>query len=287
MLWAILSILSGFSAVTSDALLKKHLARANTMLVVWSRFAFASLFLLLLLPFVEIPKLDATFWGIALVLVPLEIAALFLYVKAVQQSPLSLTLPFLAFTPLFLIPISFILLGELPTMIGMLGIVLIVAGSYVLNFSQIGKGIFEPFKTLFRNKGSLMMVAVAFIYSITSAISKIAVQRSNAVFFSVFYTILILIALSIFIFNELIRNFKGIKTNIEGFAFSGFFYGLMILFHFVALSLIIVPYMIALKRTSSIFGVAYGWLMFKERKIAERMIGALIMVLGVILILLF
>ena len=287
MLWAILSILSGFSTATSDALLKKHLVKANTMLVVWSRFAFASLFLLLLLPFVEIPKLDITFWVIALILVPLEIVALFLYVKAVQQSPLSLTLPFLAFTPLFLIPISYFLLGELPTIIGIFGIVLIVAGSYALNFSHIGKGILEPFKELFRNKGSLMMLAVAFIYSITSAISKIAVQRSNALFFSIFYTILILIVLSAFIFNKLIRNFNSIKNNVKGFAYSGFLYGLMILFHFIALSLVIVPYMIALKRTSSIFGVAYGWLMFKERKIAERMIGTLIMVFGVILILLF
>lgn len=287
MLWAILSILSGFSTATSDALLKKYLIKTNTMLVVWSRFAFASLFLLLLLPFVEIPKLDTTFWIIALTLVPLEIAALFLYVKAVQQSPLSLTLPFLAFTPLFLIPISYILLGELPTIVGIFGIILIVTGSYVINFSHIGKGIIEPFKELFRNKGSLMMLAVAFIYSITSAISKIAVQRSNALFFSVFYTILILTVLSAFIFNKLIINFNGIKNNVKGFAYSGFFYGLMILFHFIALSLVIVPYMIALKRTSSIFGVAYGWLMFKERKIAERMIGALIMVFGVALILLF
>lgn len=287
MIWAILSILSGFSAATSDALLKKHLVKTNTMLVVWSRFAFASLFLLLLLPFVGIPKLDAVFWIIALILVPFEIVALFLYVKAVQQSPLSLILPLLAFTPIFLIPISFVLLGELPSVMGIFGIVLIVAGSYVLNFSHIGKGIFDPFKELFRNKGSLMMLAVAFIYSITSAISKIAVQRSNALFFSIFYTILILIVLSAFIFNELTRNFNGIKNNIKGFAYSGFFYGLMIWFHFVALSLVIVPYMIALKRTSSIFGVAYGWLIFKERNIAERMTGTLIMVFGVILILLF
>jgi len=72
-----------------------------------------------------------------------------------------------------------------------------------------------------------------------------------------------------------------------GFAYSGFFYGIMILFHFIALSLVIVPYMIALKRTSSIFGVAYGWLVFNERKILERIVGTSIMAFGVILILLF
>ena len=286
MIWAILSILSGFSVATSDALLKKYLIKEKTMLLVWSRFGFASLFLLLIFPFVDVPNLDIIFWVILLMLIPLEIVALFLYVKSIQQSPLSLTLPFLAFTPLFLIPISYFALGELPSTIGIVGISLIVIGSYIINFSS-SKGILGPFKALVKEKGSLMMLAVAFIYSITSAVSKIPLQRSNALFFSILYTIMIFLVLTILIFNNIKNNIKNIKNNIKGFAYSGFFYGLMILFHFIALSLVIVPYMISLKRTSSIFGVAYGWLMFKERKIAERMFGTLLMVCGAVLILLF
>ena len=285
MIWALLSILSGFAWATSDALVKKYLTREKTIIIVWSRFAFASLFLLLALPFIKIPALNTTFWLVTLILVPLEILALFLYVTSIQKSPLSLTLPFLALTPLFLIPISYIILGELPTKTGIVGILLIVAGSYAINFSS--KGFFGPFKALFKERGSLMMLAVAFIYSITSAISKIALQHSNALFFSVFYTIIIFIALSFLIFNKIISSSKEIKNNIKGFAYSGFFYGLMILFHFIALSLVIVPYMIALKRTSSVFGVGYGWFVFKEKRIKERMIGTLLMVLGAILIVLY
>lgn len=285
MLWAILSILSGFAWATSDALVKKYLTKEKAMIIVWSRFAFASLFLLLMLPFIKIPQLSTKFWIIVLMLVPLEIAALLLYVKSIQQSPLSLTLPILAFTPLFLIPVSYIILGELPTTIGIFGILLIATGSYILNFSS--KGFFGPFKALLKEKGSLMMLVVAFIYSITSAVSKIALQHSNPLFFSVFYTIMILIVLSFLIFNSIKNNIKNIKNNIKGFAYSGFFYGFMILFHFIALSLVIVPYMIALKRTNSIFGVAYGRLVFNEKKIKERMIGTLLMVFGAMLIVLF
>lgn len=285
MLWAFLSILSGFAWATSDTFVKKYLAKEKAIIIVWSRFAFASLFLLIMLPFIKIPKLDMTFWVIVLMLVPFEIAALFLYVKSIQRSPLSLTLPFLAFTPLFLIPVSYIVLGELPTKIGILGILLIVLGSYILNFSS--EGFFGPFKALLKEKGSLMMLAVAFIYSITSAISKIALQHSNAFFFSLLYPTAIFIVLSLLILNSIKNNVKIIKNNIKGFAYSGFFYGLMILFHFVALSLVIVPYMIALKRTSSIFGVGYGWLIFKEKGIKERALGTLLMVLGAVLIVLF
>jgi uncharacterized membrane protein len=41
---------------------------------------------------------------------------------------------------------------------------------------------------------------------------------------------------------------------------------------------------ISLKRTSLLFGVMYGALLFKEEKIKERLIGSVIMITGVLLI---
>ena len=52
----------------------------------------------------------------------------------------------------------------------------------------------------------------------------------------------------------------------------------------LAISMTNVAYMISLKRTSLLFGVLYGALWFKEEKIAERLMGAIIMILGVFLI---
>ncbi|MGZ7066894.1 MAG: hypothetical protein ACXVHT_01170 [Methanobacterium sp.] len=44
------------------------------------------------------------------------------------------------------------------------------------------------------------------------------------------------------------------------------------------------PYVIAIKRTSTIMSVLFGSLIFKEKGIKGRLLGAGIMVLGVILI---
>ena len=53
---------------------------------------------------------------------------MWLYFRALQISPLSMCVPFLSFTPVFLIPTGFIILGELPLPSKAFGVVLIVAG---------------------------------------------------------------------------------------------------------------------------------------------------------------
>ena len=58
---------------------------------------------------------------------------MWLYFRALQISPLSLCIPFLAFTPVFLIPTGFVLLGEAPSPLKLLGVVLIVVGSMVMH----------------------------------------------------------------------------------------------------------------------------------------------------------
>jgi drug/metabolite transporter (DMT)-like permease len=54
----------------------------------------------------------------------------------------------------------------------------------------------------------------------------------------------------------------------------------------VALSLTLVAYVIALKRLSGLISVFLGYYFLKERKIKERLLGAFIMFLGVLLIVL-
>jgi len=51
-----------------------------------------------------------------------------------------------------------------------------------------------------------------------------------------------------------------------------------------AISLTLVAYVIAIKRTSVIISVIFGHSIFKEKGIKERLLGAIIMVIGVLFI---
>ncbi|KAG2442506.1 hypothetical protein HXX76_002592 [Chlamydomonas incerta] len=57
----------------------------------------------------------------------------FMYQRAVCMSPLSLTIPYLAFTPAILIATAYIFLGELPGASGVAGVCVVALGGYLLN----------------------------------------------------------------------------------------------------------------------------------------------------------
>ncbi|KAG2448274.1 hypothetical protein HYH02_006858 [Chlamydomonas schloesseri] len=62
----------------------------------------------------------------------------FMYQRAVCISPLSLTIPYLAFTPAILIATAYIFLGELPGASGVAGVCVVALGGYLLNLKGSG-----------------------------------------------------------------------------------------------------------------------------------------------------
>lgn len=251
------------------------------------RVGFATPFLLLLLPFIEIPRLDRHFFVVILILLPLEAVALILYMKAIKISPLSITLPFLALSPIFMIFTSNLILGERLDGFGIMGVVFTALGAYLLHVRTTKQGIWAPFKAIGRERGSLYMIIVAFLYSITSNLGKMAIQHSSPLFFTATY----LPILAVSLFPVLVwKNHGKIKQIFShGTLFS--LIGLAIVFatitHFLAVNIAEVPYVISVKRMSLLFGIIYGAVWFKETNIMERLIGGGVMIVGVIILTLF
>jgi len=284
--WVFLSLVSAFTLATSDALTKKRLTLENEYLVAWFRLLFSLPLLLFLLTFVPIPELDLRFYGAFALALPLEIAAMILYIKALRVSPLSLTLPFLSLTPVFLIVVSYLVVGEKVSVKGCIGILLLAAGSYTLNLREMRIGILGPFRAIVREKGSVFMIGVAFIYSITSSLGKVAIEHSSALFFAVSY----LTAVTVFFMPiALLMGRNKVKTFISsrqyiGLVLPGIFYSVMVAAHMTAISLTKVAYMVSVKRMSLIIGVVYGYVFFKEKNIRERLTGALLMFAGFVMV---
>ncbi len=286
MLWFYLALASAITLSMTDALAKVALKESGSFVVAWVRWAFAAPFLLLILPFIDIPELDKTFWLVTIVAIPLEIAAIILYTHAIKISPLSLTIPFLALTPVFLIVTSFLFLGEFPDSSGLAGIMLIAFGAYMLNLKSRREGLLAPFKAIAREPGSLMMIGVALIYSITANLGKIALLHSSPLFFAVIYPLLITAVMTPFVFTMRRNEISAISGRPLLFVMIGAAFALMILSHFAAIALIEVPYMISVKRSSMIFSVLFGFFLFKEGNIRDRLAGTMLMLCGIVLILL-
>lgn len=285
--WVLLSLFSAFSLATSDALTKRIITHENEYIIGWFRILFGipALFAALMLSG-PLPEIDNHFLASFATALPLEIIAILLYYKALRLSPMSLSLPFLSFTPVFLIILSFVLVGQKVSALGALGIGLIGLGGYTLNLSALRSGLLEPLRAVVRERGSLYMLIIALIYSVTSALGKIGVDHSSAPFFGFTY----FLALAICMLPILIRQcgrerlIPLLKSNFRIALLPALFDVLATLSHFYAVSMANVAYMIAVKRTSLLIGTVYGFVLFRERNMRERLLGAMLMFAGFVVV---
>jgi drug/metabolite transporter (DMT)-like permease len=218
------------------------------------------------------------------VALPLEILGYYLFLTAIRMAPLSLTVPFLAFTPVFTIFTSALLVNERISLTGGVGISLVTVGAYILHGDVVRQGVLAPLRAVLSNRGSKRMLLVSLIWSVTSALGKKGVTIYGAIPFG--FLLLLLIAMA-FLLVTCARVRAG-KTEFDAgkiapglLIVGGIFMASAEIAHFVSLSMASVSYMIAVKRLSLLFGVILGWFFFKERNIRYRLVGAALMVSGV------
>ena len=66
----------------------------------------------------------------------LRLLSLLLYQTAIQLAPLSVTVPYLSFTPAMLLCTAYLMIGEQPSWCGLVGVMIVTAGGYLLAFSS-------------------------------------------------------------------------------------------------------------------------------------------------------
>ena len=136
---------------------------------------------------------------------------------------------------------------------------------------------------ILKEKGPLLMIVVALIYSVSATLGKVAIRHSSPVFMGVCYVPLISLVLLPLAFRNGMR-LPELRSGGWLFILIGATQAITALCHFKAISMILVSYMISVKRMSLLFGVLFGGIFFHEEHIRERLFGGLLMLLGVILI---
>lgn len=288
--WVSLSLLCALSLAGADAATKAWLQGFSARELVVVRFGIVGLLMTPLLAGVPPPhSLPLAFWLWILLLVPLEIAAMLLYMTAIRDHPLSLTLPYLAFTPVFVIGVAWLVLGEEVSPSGAAGVSLVVAGAWLLNSGQARlrdwRSWTRPFAAILYEPGSRMMLAVAAIYAVTATLGKGAMRHMAPEQFGAFYFALLGAAVALLIVLPRPRVLLRVASRPVPVLAVALLMGVMVYTHFLALQQIEVAYMIAVKRTSLLFGILFGALFFRESGLASRLPAGVLMLAGVMLIL--
>ncbi len=290
-MWILVTLLCAFSLAARDTAIKL-LSREHTVLflAVFSSLVSGIATLIYHLLFLHIDV--RAFFGPAnlpliAILLPLDTLAAFLYYVAISRSPLSLTVPFLAFTPVFIPITSWLFLREGVAPMAFVGILLVAVGGYTLFFHSFDE-LLVPFKRFAREPGSVLMLIVAMIYTVTSVLGRKMVLSVGSANMGAFYPITSALLLTgVFLLSRRSRREK-LRFGRPGlFLAAGLAGAVMITAHFVAISMVNAAYMITLKRTSALFSMGFAALIFKERDIPKRMVGAVLMLAGVVVVVFF
>lgn len=283
--WLTLSLICAFALASSDAAVKRWLRQAGARELVVIRLGLSGLLLLPWTLTFDLPRLPAAFWAWLAVLFPLELVAMLLYVRAIRDYSLALTLPYLAFTPVLVVVTGWLVLDETVSGRGFLGVLLVVGGSWLLNFERVDRlslrTLTAPFRAIVVNPGSRLMLGAAAIYAVTSVGSKAAMAWMPAAQFGAFYfTLLGLLTLTLIGVTRP-QALRVLRYGWLPLLVVAGFMAVMVVTHFMALAEVEAAYMIAAKRTSLLFGILYGAMLFGETCLGRHLLAGGLMVAGV------
>ncbi len=221
---------------------------------------------------------DARYWPPAVASMTMNALANVLFMRSVQLSPLSRTVPFLSL-PVFSALAAIPLLGEVPGLTHWAGILLVVVGALVLN-SDLGD---SWWKSVTHEKGAPFMIAVAVLWAFSTALDKRALPHASPASHAFLLsagsaTILGTWMLAKGKQGELRQVFqapKGLLLGLVAFAVAA------LALQMTALQYLWVAVIETLKRAFGVFGsVVFGRLFFEEPITSRKLAAVVLMVAG-------
>jgi uncharacterized membrane protein len=271
---------------------RKHALEKRDLLpaTFWIRVAVAAVFAIVLAvriaggARIEIRGGTGLFFALLVLDVAMITIVMWLYFRALQISPLSMCIPFLAFTPVFLIPTTYVILGQKPQPIKLLGVALIVVGSLVMHRQLFAVGWFAPVKAVIEYKGSRYMLMVAFIFSLTNPLDAKLVAMSDVYTEACAYGIGLCIAFFVWARAQRCDFAAAARANFRWIALAGVCDAVSLLFQLASYTYLAVVITVSIKRAGIVLAVLAGWLFFREKEITDKVIAASVMFCGVLIL---
>ncbi len=263
--------------------------QAHPLFIVTSTYGILSIgCLLYLLP--DTPQnLPLSFWYNSIIFNALGVAGNYFLVKSLHQGDLSVLGPINAYKALVSLLFGLFLLGEIPNLWGVGGILLIIAGSYFV----ISQPSTQGFSLVIFKQKDVQYRFFALFFSAIDALylKKIIIATSADLAFVSWCLGGFLFSFIAFLYTQKNASFRPhfriLKKYKWYFLALGLSSGLMQLSTNYAFEGIQVSYALALFQISALVSVLFGVQFFEEKQLWRKLAGASVMVVGAVLIILF
>lgn len=244
----------------------------------------------LALPFLAgmpLGALGVDFWANLLTAVVLAVGGYVFLWYALRSTDLSLLAPINAYKAVLGLLLAVVLIGEVPTLSGLIGVALIVAGSYFVIDRVPGQAHSSAFRLFTREPGVQLRFAALICSATESVFLKRALLLSSPITTFLIWAVccfavaaIAAVLLRTWVAAEVTRLRSEWRTLLWLTATTG----LMQVTTLLTFGKLQVGYSLALFQLSTLISVYLGHRYFEERNIRRRLLGSLVMVIGAMLI---
>jgi drug/metabolite transporter (DMT)-like permease len=214
---------------------------------------------------------------------------------ALAQADASLVSPLLTFNPAFTLLVAWLTLSEVPGVHQTIGVAVVLFGAYLLEVEEARTGLLAPFRALFRRPGVLLAVIASALWGTTTVLEKLAIEHMtppSGPVVALLGTLLLVLLLTPGALrssvNEATRvqqnGWKGLRAHPRALALAVLIAGIAPLFGFTAIALGLVGYVTTLFKLSAVLTILWAWVFSGEGQIKNRLLGASVMLVGVVLV---
>lgn len=263
---------------------------ADPMMIIVMTYGLLSLGCFPLLLVSVPPDLPRSFWGWMVLACAMAVVSNACLVQALKTTDLSILGPINAYKSVISVVAGIFLLGEIPSRSGMLGILLILAGSYFLVEKTPGQSRKHALAHFLRNSGVRMRFLALLLSALEAVIQKRALPGASPLLaflvWSVFGFFIGIAMAAVLLRRQVFEQTRLLFRQFPTALRLALMTGLMEISTLFTFGKMQVGYSLALFQTSSLLSVFLGYRYFKEENILKRLVGTGIMILGVVLIVL-
>ncbi len=289
-MWAVNALIAASLTSFLPIINKRLLKDVQVPVVAWT-FNALSLPLLIAaaLLLVGSSTVDSTFYAAVAASSMLNLGATLMSTQSLKLADASLVTPLLTFNPLFTLAVATFTLQERPGVGGLLGVVVIAAGSYLLAVEEVARGFLAPIKALVTNAGVLLALLASALWGLTPVFEKVAIRHTEPsnpplVAFATTLGMVLLLLPPVAMRSQ--KPAQQIASHGRGFLLAGVIAGIAPIFGFTAISEGLVGYVSALFKLSAVLSVIWASLILKEPSLRQRLFGTIVIVSGSLLVVL-
>jgi len=206
---------------------------------------------------------------------------------SMKKGHLSHIVPLSCFSSLFTYFFGLIFLQEYLKPIHVIGLLLILFGTYILKITEAKEDILKPFKLLFTNPISLVYLLSMVLMGASAILDKLGlinVFPSNPYFVLLVENIIMTMLLTSYMVKIDKKWVTELRSSFSFLLVSGLTYSAMVIFLFYGFQSGPTALASGIKKLEVIFILVLSQIFFQDRPKKEVWVGSLIMIIGAVLI---